>query len=219
MTEIISGTDDLRTLFYFPCAVYQSMKPEFIPLASELSDEYLKKVGNKSNCDGLYPVDMSLGFQDDSRAEPLTDYIKKTAYGILSSQGFNMSYFNIRLHELWCQEHHKYSNQEEHIHGFGNQITGFYFLDCPPGCSQAMIHDPRPAKKFANMPEKNMAMATYASQAISFVPQPGLFMFTNSWLPHSFTRNGSDKPFRFLHFNLSLMPARQVPIEPAGEIV
>jgi len=218
MTEIITGNDDLKTLFYFPSAVYQSMKPEFIPVVSELCEEYLKKLNRPSNCTALYPVDMSLGFQDDPRAKEFADYIKKTSYGILASQGFNMSHFNMRLHELWCQEHYKSSGQEEHIHGFGNQISGFYFLDCPENCSRAMIHDPRPAKKFANLPEKNMSQATYASHTIGFVPQPGLFIFTNSWLPHSFSRNGSDDPFRFVHFNLSLMPAQQMN-EPAAEII
>ena len=219
MTEIVTGFDDLKTMYYFPSAVYQSMRPDFIPLANELCDEYLKKTGHKSKCGDIYPADMSLGFQDYPRAAPIADYIKKTAGGILESQGFNMSFFNMRLHELWCQEHHKYSNQEEHIHGFGTQITGFYFVNCPKGGSQPMIHDPRPAKKFANLPEKNMSQATYASTMIGFRPEPGMFVFTNSWLPHSFTRNAADEPSRFIHFNLSLMPAKQVQEAPATEIV
>ena len=82
-----------------------------------------------------------------------------------------------------------------------------------------MIHDPRPAKKFANLPEKNMALATYASTMIGFKPEPGMFFFANSWLPHSFTRNSSDEPSRFIHFNLSLMPAQQIQATSPTEIV
>jgi hypothetical protein len=31
-----------------------------------------------------------------------------------------------------------------------------------------------------------------------------MLILTNAWLPHSFTRNNSDKPMRFVHMNLSV---------------
>jgi len=46
---------------------------------------------------------------------------------------------------------------------------------------------------------------------VSFKPENGMLLFSNSWLPHSFTRNGSDKPFKFLHFNLGIMAAPELP--------
>jgi hypothetical protein len=39
-------------------------------------------------------------------------------------------------------------------------------------------------------------------------------MFTNSWLPHSFTKNPSKKPFKFIHFNVGVMPAPQQQQQP-----
>ena len=94
------------------------------------------------------------------------------------------------------------------IHGMGNQLSGFYIMDVPEDVApRVAIHDPRPAKQYANLPEANAANATYASRAINFMPKPGQFMFFNSWLPHSFTKNPSNTPMRFIHFNVGVIPA------------
>jgi len=45
-----------------------------------------------------------------------------------------------------------------------------------------------------------------------------MLMFANSWLAHSFTRNASDKPMRFIHFNLSVQLAPQQAVAPAEVI-
>jgi hypothetical protein len=58
--------------------------------------------------------------------------------------------------------------------------------------------------------EKNPENATYASNSINFVPEEGQIIFTNSWLPHSFTRNESDEPFRMIHFNLGVIYTPQI---------
>jgi hypothetical protein len=29
-------------------------------------------------------------------------------------------------------------------------------------------------------------------------------IFANAWLPHGFTRHGSDKPIKFVHFNINV---------------
>jgi hypothetical protein len=49
-----------------------------------------------------------------------------------------------------------------------------------------------------------MADVTYGSNIVSFAPEPGVMFLTNAWVPHSFTRNGSDKPVRFIHFNIGV---------------
>ena len=50
---------------------------------------------------------------------------------------------------------------------------------------------------------------------INFEPKVGQFMFTNAWLPHSFTKNNSEQPFKFIHFNLGveLLPQQLPDIE------
>ena len=60
-------------------------------------------------------------------------------------------------------------------------------------------------------------MATVASQMINFEPKPGLMIFSNAWLPHSFTRHTADKPIKFVHFNLTIQAAP--PLPPPAEVV
>jgi hypothetical protein len=55
-----------------------------------------------------------------------------------------------------------------------------------------------------SLPEANPSQATLASTMINFKPQPGMMMFAPAWLAHSFGRNASKKPFRFVHFNLTV---------------
>jgi len=127
-----------------------------------------------------------------------------------------MQYFNTYVSEIWTQEHRKYSNMEQHVHSYGIQLSGFYFLETPDNGCMAQLHDPRPGKVIASLPEKDMTQVTEASSAIFIKPQPGMFIFTNSWLPHSFTRNAADEPVKFVHFNVSVMqaaaPAPEAPV-------
>jgi hypothetical protein len=65
-----------------------------------------------------------------------------------------------------------------------------------------------------------MNMATPASKMINFTPKPGMMIFANSWLSHSFTRHAADKPIKFVHFNLTVIAQPQVcAVPPAAEIV
>jgi len=67
-----------------------------------------------------------------------------------------------------------------------------------------MFHDPRGGKVQINLPETDMSNATPASNTINFAPEPGMLIISNAWLPHSFGRHGSEKPIKFVHFNLSV---------------
>ena len=211
MTEIIGEVPDtaqneqLQEYHYFTSAVYTIKKPEYLKVATIVSNEYLNKAKKEVKLHEIYPIYQTENFNNDPRLNDFAAYIASTGWNILSHQGYGMNPFLVTVNEMWCQEHHKYSGQEEHIHGFGSQISGFYFLQCPENSSRPIIHDPRPAKQYANLYEKDMSKATYASLAINFTPEEGTLMFSNSWLPHSFTRNESEKPFKFIHFNLGII--------------
>ena len=193
---------EFNTFHYFPSAVYSSKKPEFIASVSEVSDELLSKIGHDVH--DIYPMHQTESFAGDSRVQDFCSYVGHNAWGILQSQGYAMDNFNVTLDAMWTQKHHKHSFMERHVHGGGHQLVGFYFLETPEGCSRAMFHDPRCGKVQINLPEQDMSIATPASNAINFVPEPGLMLITNAWLPHSFGRHGSDKPIKFVHFNLSV---------------
>jgi len=189
---------------YFTSALYGIRKPEFLNKVNKISMEYIERRKSCQELNEIYPVYMSENMFEDERLSDFSNFILSTSHEILASQGYKMDLFDVFFHEMWVQEHHKSSGQEQHIHGAGSQISGFYFLEVPKDSSRVVLHDPRPAKVYANLPEENPGIGSYASQMITFTPEPGATMFTNSWLPHSFNKNSSDKPFRFIHFNLGV---------------
>lgn len=178
--------------------------PEFLDVTRQVSHEFLAKQKERNlPTNSLYPVEQTEHLSDE-RLNEFTQYLCDCGFNILHSQGFNMDGWGVVLKELWCQDHAKGSGHEEHVHGFGNQLTGVYFLDVPQDSSRLLFHDPRPAKRQINMYEADTNQLTYASTMVNFEPKPGLLAFTNSWLPHSFSKNASDETFKFIHFNLGV---------------
>lgn len=213
-TGEVSVSDVLQETHYFTTAVYQISKPEFLTPTRTVAYEYLNKAKKEVDLNKIYPAYMSEAFAGDPRVSDLVTYIGLSAGNILKSQGFNVENSEVVFNEFWAQEHFQFSGQEEHVHP-GQQISGFYFLDVPEDSTLVSFHDPRPAKKMMNLAEADMSQITYASAAINFVPTPGLLMFTNSWLPHTFTKNASKKSFTFIHFNLGVRYL--APMQPQQE--
>lgn len=212
--------DLLSVNIQFPTAIYEIKKPEFLSAVNKIAEEALVKIREEKTVDELYPVYMTGNLYDHPDILPFQYFVGQTAYNILSEQGYNLDGFETYFSELWCQEHYKHSAMEQHTHGAGSQIIGFYFLDCPEDCSRVVFHDPRAGKPLISWAEKDPSQATFASNMINFKAEPGMLMFTNAWLPHSFTRHGSDKPMRFIHFNVGLRPYIQVGLsDTAAEVI
>jgi uncharacterized protein (TIGR02466 family) len=202
--------NQVQTIFHFPTAIYKIDKPEFLPVVKKVTTEFLNKRKKEvKQLDEIYPVYMTEDLRSDKRMTDFCSYIANTAWNILENQGYAMNPLQTVFTEMWCQEHYKHSAMEQHTHNFGSQIVGFYFIECPENASKVLFHDPKAAKVQINLPEKDASNATYASTVINFEPKPGMLLFTNAWLPHSFTRHGSDKPMRFIHFNLGVQQAPQ----------
>lgn len=194
----------LQSFLYFPTAVYVDSKPEFLETAREVVVRHIAKTQEETPPNDVYPATMTGLLMDEPDLEPLREFIGMTGWSILAGQGYAMENVSLTFSEFWAQEHRKTSSMEAHPHGHGVQLAGFYFLDVPtdPEPPRAIFHDPRPGKTMIDMYEQDRNMVTYASHMINFVPEEGMVMFTNAWLPHAFSRNPCDKPFRFIHFNL-----------------
>ena len=151
--------NEMMAYSYFPSLIYIVEEPKFLDNARTVAREYLKEARkNQGNTlHKLYPVVMSNTFQNDLRVEELVQYTAQAGWNILDSQGYDMQHYNVYVQDFWAQEHHEHSHNEEHIHPFGAQLTGFYMLECPQDCSNIIFHDPRPGKKQINLPEKNMS--------------------------------------------------------------
>lgn len=210
----------LEVAYHFPCSMYLIERPDFLEAVKEVSEEYLESARKEQSLDEIYPVVMSGNYYADLRMENFASFVGETAWNILKEQGYAMDGKVVSFAEMWTQEHHKHSSMEQHIHGFGSQIVGFYFLEVPENSSRVVFHDPRAGKVQLDLPEQDMNIATPASKMINFEAKPGLMIFSNAWMPHSFTRHASDNPIKFVHFNLTVQQAEQVTCAtPAAEII
>ena len=192
---------------YFPTTVYGLDKPEFLPATRAVADDYINKRRGEVELNEQYPVYMTEGIDRDPRIKDFVQFVAQLGWEILNDQGYAMDQINTHFTEMWVQEHYKTSIMEQHTHGFGAQISGFYFLECPENCSRVVFYDPKPTKSIIGLPERDMIKITAASNMINFAAKPGMLMLTNSWLPHSFTKNMADTPMRFIHFNIGIRRA------------
>ena len=202
--------DTLNANLYFPTIIYTIEKPEFLEDVNKVAEEALVETRKNTPINEIYPVHMTGNLFDNPEIIPFQYYVGGTAANILNEQGYNLDGFETYYSEMWCQEHFKHSSMEQHVHGSGSQIVGFYFLEAPEDGSRVLFHDPRAGKPLISWAETDATKATFASNIINFEPKPGLLIFTNAWLPHSFSRHSSDKPIKFIHFNLGLRPAAPV---------
>ena len=202
VAEVVKNTQ-LQVAYHFPCPIYIIERPDFLEVVNTVSEEALNVAKKAQPLNEIYPVHMTGSYFGDLRMAGFSEFVGATAWNILNEQGYAMQDKAVQFTEMWTQEHHKHSAMDAHVHGFGSQIVGFYFLETPEGGSNVVFHDPRAAKVQIDLPEQDMSMATPASKMINFTPKPGMMIFANSWLMHSFTRHAADLPIKFVHILLA----------------
>lgn len=210
---------NLDQFHYFATPVYITHQPQFLDEVREIALAKIKEVHGSKKPDKIYPVRMSGNMLEDERIAAFAEFVGSTGWNILASQGYAMDNFSTTFTELWCQEHFQTSSMDVHAHPGGNYLVGFYFLDVPEGAPHAVIHDPRPGRVMLDLPQADPAAATLASTMINFKPEPGMLMFAPAWLAHSFGRNASKSPFRFVHFNLAVQPVAPAMCPTPAEVV
>lgn len=209
--------EQLQEATYFPTKVYAIKKPEFLDAVKEVSARYLEE-SKKALGEGQHMTVMTGTYAHEESIKDFAEYVSQTAWNILQSQGYAMDKLVTFFTEMWTQEHNAFSDMTYHVHNMGAQISAFYFLETPKGGCQMLIHDPRPTKMMINLQEADDKVVSGATSHIVFTPEPGTLLLTNSWLPHSFSKNMSMEPTRFVHMNLSVMIAPETQ-EPEVEVV
>jgi hypothetical protein len=189
--------------YHFSSPIFRHKRPDFLPSVKAVFSEYVDNI-KKEYSDNVYPGIMTHEMSNDDRIENFVRYVNNIAWDILDRQGYDMSNFNT-YSNIWGQYHPYTSSMEKHFHGSGSQLTGFYFLDTPPESSTAFFHDPRSVKVYSNLPVKADGPLTPAYNDVYYIPEPGDFIFSNSWLEHSFTRNKNLLPFNFIHINVNIL--------------
>lgn len=209
----------LQIAYHFPCPIYIIERPDFLDAVNVVSEEALEVQRKERDLNEIYPVYMTNSYFADPRMAGFSEFVGATAWNILNEQGYAMQDKAVQFTEMWTQEHHKHSAMDAHVHGYGSQIVGFYFLETPEDCSRVVFHDPRSGKVQIDLPEQDMSAATPASKMINFTPKPGMMIFANSWLMHSFTRHSTELPIKFVHFNLTVIPQPTCAVPPAAEVI
>lgn len=210
VAEVVQQTQ-LQVAHQFPCPIYIIERPDFLEMVNAVSEEGLETQRKNRDLNEIYPVHMTSSYFADTRVAKFSEFVGATAWNILNEQGYAMQDRAVQFTEMWTQEHFKHSAMDAHVHGLGSQIVGFYFLETPKNCSRLVFHDPRAAKVQIDLPEQDISMATFASKMINFEPKPGMMIFANSWLAHSFTRHAAELPIKFVHFNLTVINAPSTP--------
>lgn len=208
-------TELLEDIQCFPTTIYAIKKPVFFERVHKVAMAALSE--NRSGIHEVYPVKMTADISQDPSIQDFCEFVALTASNILVQQGYDLTGKAAYFESMWCQEHHKHSMMEQHVHSGDAQIVGFYFLDVPDGSSAATFYDPRAGKVQGGRPEADMTNITYASNLFYFKPELGQLVLTNAWLPHGFTRQQSNNPFRFVHFNVCLTDAPSC--KPADDIL
>lgn len=211
--------NELKQFHYFQTPVYTIKKPEFLETVRSVSKEYLKKTP-KHQDHSVYPLRQTESFHFDNRLSEFSQFILDTSWNILDGQGYNMTNHRTYFDSMWLQEHSKRSSMEYHNHG-NCHIVGFYFIKVPEIAPKAFLHDPRISKQMMELPYKQTEDVFIATNMVNFTPEEGSFIFTNSWVAHSFSRNAADKKFKFVHFNVTAYPHYQQSTteQPVAEVI
>jgi uncharacterized protein (TIGR02466 family) len=197
----------LQPSSYFSSVIYTIIRVDLLESVKLSSEDALNLVKKDHNVNEIYPTIMSGSLSGDPRISIFENFIAQASWTILDGQGYNMTDYATYVSELWCQEHLKHSGLEQHVHPHGVLLSGFYFLDTPEDSGQMVeIHDPRPGKVQSSLPMKDQSIITESNNSLYIKPEPGLFVISNSWLPHSITRNSSNESCKFIHFNVSVIP-------------
>ena len=199
--------NNIEVVVAFPTHIYTISKPEFVdPVRRAAIDA---SAGLKIE-DRIHPMIMSRSIDLSGDCNKFANVVIQIVSDILRDQGYNTDNKGAFFESIWCQEHYIMSGMEQHTHPECD-IVGFYFLDVPEDSSVLTFYDPRAGKVASGQKEAADGDITYVSSAFHLQPNPGLLVITNSWLAHSLTRNRSNNPIRFIHFNIALtdLPVHQ----------
>jgi hypothetical protein len=194
--------------YFFACPVYSISCPDFLKSVSKVSDESLIESKSTAEMNQLWPHMMSGDFSQDSRIGDFTQYVLSTCWNVLVSQGYMMENYDLGFTAMWSQEHHQNSDMPEHVHSDFSQLVAFYFLEVTDDGSAMVLHDPRPGKVQIDLQPQDIKNITHASRQVFIKPKAGDLIITNAYLAHSFTRNMSKTPTKFVHMNIAAWPHR-----------
>ena len=206
----------------FKTPIWYIMAPEFLPSLNKASDLYIKKSRKimaplikkrnkrlKKDIGDYGLVAHSSDLTNELPFNSFKEFIGKHAGDFLMWQGWDVSQYNFFYSELWVQEFPKRGGGYHQTHRHWNgHVSGFYFLKCSSRTSYPLFHDPREGAAMNRLPEKEVSKITAASETVNYTVRPGQLIIIPSYLPHSYVLDPGLDPFRFIHFNLQVVPKK-----------
>jgi uncharacterized protein (TIGR02466 family) len=185
---------------YFSTPLWWNIYSDFLYL-DKICDKYIIK--NKND----FVYHSSNVLLKDNNFSELTNLITIKSNEFLKLQGFDLSNHQIYFQEMWVQEFNSKGggNHNTHIH-WNSHVSGFYFLKCSDKTSYPVFHDPRPGAMMSKLPLQDNSKITHGSDSIHFKIKPGTMILFNSYLPHEFVVDKGLEPFRFIHWNIQMIP-------------
>jgi hypothetical protein len=203
VAQVVQNTQ-LQVAYHFPCPIYIIERPDFLETVNTVSEEALEVAKKAQTLNEIYPVYMTGSYFGDPRMAGFSEFVGATAWNILNEQGYAMQDKAVSFTEMWTQEHHKHSAMDAHVHGYGSQIVGFYFLETPEGGPFPVYYDPRIQKQMIELDFVQGPELTNASSSIHFNNlKPGTVLMANSWMQHQLTQNISQAETKSVHFTVS----------------
>ena len=201
---------------FFQNSVYIEENLSWIDFLNKSSDKYINEAIKNNKKYFINNKDFGLThhsnlLSNDVFFSEFIQFISKKTYFILDEQGYDLKDYSLAIKDLWVQEFSKEGGGNHNTHTHSNShVSGFYFLKCSDKTSFPIFHDPRPGKVMIQLPEKDTSKMTDASEKITFRPNPGTFVFFNSYLGHEFVVDHGIEPFRFIHFNIQAVPKQLI---------
>ena len=162
-----------------------------------------KKVGDR------YMTYHSTTLLHDPKFFSLQEDCSKISYDFLTESGFSLKNQELLFTELWVQEFSSAGGgyHSPHVH-WNQHVSGFYFLKCSDDTSKPLFHDPRTAAVMTKLKTIDDSKLTSATSAVRMGPYPGELIVFPGYITHEFIQDLGQAPFRFIHFNIQVVPAR-----------
>ena len=199
---------------FFKTPIWTEEKKEYLKSLTKATNKYIKAA--KSTKESKKHIKKYGDFGNTFHSTPLTNdnnildfknYVESRCWEFLDYQGFDMSLYTLKHHELWVQEFAKKGSGHHSTHIHSNQhVSGFYFLKSNEKSSQPIFYDPRGGFRSTRLKMKSNSQLFLASEKIFYSAKPGTLIIFPGYLEHEFSVDYFAEPFRFIHFNLQAIP-------------
>jgi uncharacterized protein (TIGR02466 family) len=183
----------------------QQLAEQLLPVARKfLSDP--SKLTNEWDYKNTYTKDE--GLANEPELQFFVDIILKASREYIENKSLKL----INPADLWvsmfCSEMHEGNYHDAHTHQ-GALFSGLIYLDVPEGSSTLEFSAPRGNnqawKKFLKIPPtEDIFEVDQTPHTITVNPEPGLFLFWESWALHRVPTNNSTGPRITMVFNVGV---------------